>query len=253
MSHTVYFISDLHFGADSPYSKSIDREQEVAQWMEDAITGDTIYFLGDVFDYWYEYREVIPRGYSVFFAALRSAKDRGVTIIFHVGNHDMWMKDYFTKEFGIPTYFAPEYITIQGKNILMGHGDGLGPGDKKYKLMKSLFRNPLAKGLFGQLHPNVALSIMRGVSKTSRKQQKEEHFEPNNEMLIHYCEYKLKQQPEVDYFIFGHRHKVIDRLLSNQKSRYINLGDWIYYKSYAVLKDGKLTVSFNDKTHPIHT
>lgn len=246
MASKIFFASDFHLGLDHTIS-SQDRERKIVQWLDDIKTDATaIYFLGDLFDYWYEYKHVIPKGFHRFIAKVLDLKDQGVAIYFFTGNHDVWMFDYFQSYYDIPVYRDPVEITLQNKKLLIGHGDGLGPGDKGYKIIKKIFRNSFAQWCFSRLHPNLAIYIMKSLSQKSRDSQSspETFLGTEKEWLVQYCEYYLKERNKVDYFIFGHRHLALDHTLSNDQSRYINTGDWISLFSYAVLENGKLSLRY---------
>ena len=233
MAGKRYFLSDFHLGIDTALS-SREREIKIVRFLE-SIRHDLseLYLVGDVFDFWFEYREVVPKGYIRLFGKLAELADKGVEIHYFIGNHDMWMFDYLKDEIGAIMHKEPCILDIEGKKIFIGHGDGLGPGDYGYKTIKKVFRNPLAQWLLARLHPNLAIWIARFWSGQSRKQEKlPRPFEENTEWLIAYCEEQLKKM-DVDYFVFGHRHLPIDHLLSNGKSRYINLGEWMHSYSYA--------------------
>ncbi|HLF63020.1 MAG TPA: UDP-2,3-diacylglucosamine diphosphatase, partial [Saprospiraceae bacterium] len=210
------------------------REQAIVRWLDlSAKDADAIYLLGDTFDYWFEYGEVIPRGFVRILGKLAELRDRGIPIYAFTGNHDMWMFGYFEKELGIPVYREPVLRTIDGKTFMIGHGDGLGPGDHGYKFIKRIFRSKLCQWLFARIHPNTGIRLMKYFSGTSRTLTSIPDFlGEEKEWLIQYCNHKLKAQ-HIDYFIFGHRHIPIDHLLNNGKSRYLNCGDWLTHYSYA--------------------
>ncbi len=235
---STYFLSDFHLGIPAALT-SIEREKQICRWM-DSIKhdADAIYFVGDMFDYWFEYRETIPKGYSRFFGKLTELRDAQIPIYFFTGNHDMWMFDYFTKEFGIPVYRKPILRIIHNKKFFIGHGDGLGPGDYGYKFIKFVFAFRPFQWVFARLHPNLALGIMRffsGKSRGAQNFEKETRFHGvDKERILVFAETESKLQPDIDFFIFGHRHLPIDWLLKNKKSRYINLGEWLYARTYAV-------------------
>ena len=235
----TYFASDFHLGVDARLS-SRDRERQIVRWLEQ-IRHDAaaIYLVGDLFDFWFEYNTVVPKGFVRLLGKLAELRDAGISIYVFIGNHDMWMFDYFEKELNIPVYRAPIVHTIEGKTFMIGHGDGLGPGDRSYKFIKKVFSNPLCQWLFARLHPNFGIRLARFWSGKSRKANTEEDqfLGAKREWLIQYAESQLARE-EIDYFIFGHRHLPIDYMLSNNKSRYINLGEWMHYNSYAVF-DGK--------------
>lgn len=237
----IYFLSDFHLGAPNA-AESLIREKKIIRFLneikEDAAQ---VFIVGDLFDFWYEYKKVVPRGYVRILGKLAELTDAGIPVHFFVGNHDMWMKDYFQKELNIPVYFEPVAFEFNGKKFLVGHGDGLGPGDHGYKFIKKIFRNKACNWLFGILPPYVGMGIANYFSRKSRAQtgQSNEVFlGEEKEWLIMYCK-EVLQKDFYDYLIFGHRHLPIDFTL-NKKSRYINLGDWIKYFSYAVF-DGENT------------
>ncbi len=231
----IYFLSDFHLGAPD-YQSSIEREKIIVNFLEE-IRRDAaeIFLVGDMFDFWYEYRRVVPKGYTRLLGKLAELSDAGILLHFFVGNHDMWVKSYFQKELNMLVYFEPKEFERNGKTFLVGHGDGLGPGDKGYKRLKKLFRNPVSKWLFGILPPAAGMGLANYLSRRSRTQtgQAEKFFlGEEKEWLIIYCKGALAKK-KLDFFVFGHRHLPIDYRLS-EDSRYINLGDWIHYYTYAV-------------------
>jgi UDP-2,3-diacylglucosamine hydrolase len=198
-----------------------------------------IFIVGDLFDFWYEYKTVVPKGYTRILGKLAEITDSGIPISFFVGNHDMWMRGYFEKELNIPVYHEPKTFQFNDKKFLIGHGDGLGPNDHGYKFIKKVFRNPVCQWLFGFLHPSIGIGLANYFSRKSRAAtgQTDEHFlGDDKEWLIIYSK-EVLQKEHFDYFIFGHRHLPIEAALPNN-SKYINLGDWIRYNSYATF-DGK--------------
>lgn len=234
----VYFASDLHLGAPN-YTESLQREQKFIKWLDIiAIDATALYLVGDLFDFWFEYKTAVPKGYVRLLGKLATLRDQGLPIYFFTGNHDLWMFGYFEQELGIPVYHQPITTTIGNHQFMIGHGDGLGPGDYKYKLLKKIFRNPICQTLFSILHPNLALGVANYFSKKSRtaNASNDEQFLGNdNEWLYQYCLKKNKQlNNTIHYFIFGHRHLPLNLPLTNSTSRYINLGDWIKYNTYAV-------------------
>jgi UDP-2,3-diacylglucosamine hydrolase len=249
----IYFLSDFHLGAPDAAS-SLQREKQVVKFL-DEIKNDAaeIFIVGDMFDFWYEYRRVIPKGYTRLLGKLAELSDAGIPMHFFVGNHDMWMKDYFQKELNIPIYFEPKEFERNGKKFLIGHGDGLGPGDNGYKFLKKIFRNPFCKWLFGILPPYIGMGLANYFSRTSRAQtgaSEEVFLGEDKEWLIIHCKEILKEK-NIDFFVFGHRHLAIDFRL-NTNSRYINLGDWIHYYTYAVFDGNELQLrSFLNKDEKI--
>jgi UDP-2,3-diacylglucosamine hydrolase len=243
MGDKLFFASDFHLGI-SGAGTSAEREHKIVRWL-DSIQDEAseIYLVGDIFDYWFEYKNVVPKGYTRLFGKIASLVDKGIILHYFTGNHDMWMFRYMTEEFGIKIHRSPVYITSGGKNFIIGHGDGLGPGDHGYKMIKKIFNNPLCQWAYRQVHPDIGLRLMRYFSATSRAYTKisTDGLQPEKEWLILYAEDMIKRS-DVDYFIFGHRHLPIDYILSNRKSRYINLGDWLYYYSYAVFDGIELSL-----------
>jgi len=241
----IYFLSDFHLGAPD-YKSSLEREKKIVRFL-DIIKQDAaaIFIVGDLFDFWYEYRTVVPKGYVRILGKMASITDSGIPIHFFVGNHDMWMKGYFEKELNIPVYFEPRSFEFNDKKFYIGHGDGLGPGDHGYKFLKKIFRNPLCQWLFGILPPAAGVGLANYFSRSSRAatgQTDGSFLGEENEWLITYCKEILQQQSH-DYFIFGHRHLPIDFTLPGN-SRYINLGDWIRYDSYAVFDGTNLELKY---------
>jgi UDP-2,3-diacylglucosamine hydrolase len=231
----IYFLSDFHLGAPD-HARSLERERIIVQFL-DEIKNDAgeIFLVGDMFDFWYEYRQVVPKGYVRLLGKLAELSDSGIQLHFFVGNHDMWMRDYFEKELNIPVYYEPKEFERHGKKFLVGHGDGLGPGDHGYKRLKKLFRNPVSKWLFGILPPVTGMGLANYLSRRSRAQtgvSEEVFLGEDKEWLIIYCKEVLAKEKH-DFFVFGHRHLAIDHRLT-EGSRYINLGDWIRYYTYAV-------------------
>lgn len=235
----IYFLSDFHLGAPD-HARSLERERLLVKFLDEIKEqAAEIFFVGDMFDFWYEYRTVVPKGFVRLLGKIGELSDAGIPMHFFVGNHDMWMKNYFQQEFNMPVYYAPVEFERVGKKFLIGHGDGLGPGDHGYKRLKKIFRNPACQFLFGIFPPMLGMGLANYMSRRSRAQTgtKEEVFlGEDKEWLVIYCKEKLKQK-NVDFFVFGHRHLPIDFRL-NDTSRYINLGDWINYFTYAVF-DGQ--------------
>lgn len=230
----IYFASDFHLGAPDAGS-SLKRERLVTRWLEE-ISGDAshIFLVGDVFDFWFEYRRVVPKGFTRLLGKLAELRDRGIGISLFTGNHDMWVDGYFEQELDIPVYQDPVRLLAGPSKILLGHGDGLGPGDRKYKMMKGIFRNPLCRGVFSGLHPSWGIGLAHYLSRKSRETTETETFlGTEREWLVQFSLKTLKEE-FFDYFVFGHRHLALDISLPGG-SRYINLGDWIRFNSYCML------------------
>jgi UDP-2,3-diacylglucosamine hydrolase len=244
-SKKIYFLSDFHLGAPDA-AASLVREKKVVQFLDD-IKQDAaeIFIVGDLFDFWYEYRNVVPKGYVRILGKMAELTDSGIPIHFFVGNHDMWMKDYFQKELNTAVYFEPVEFCFSGKKFLVGHGDGLGPGDKGYKFIKKIFRNRICQWMFGILPPYLGIGLADYFSRKSRAKTgktDEVFLGEEKEWLVIYAKEVLQKQ-HFDYFIFGHRHLPLDIKLNND-SRYINLGDWIKYFSYAVFDGEDLSLNY---------
>lgn len=239
----IFFASDFHLGIDGKLS-SAERENIIIQWL-DEIKKDTaiLFLLGDQFDYWFEYKEVIPKGYVRLLGKLAEFTDNGIEVNIFTGNHDMWMFSYLQKEIGVTLYKNPVIFNIRETRFLIGHGDGLGPGDYGYKFIKKVFNHPLSQWLFARIHPNTGIGIMKYFSSKSRLMNHSETWDENNEWLVKFSEEYIKED-FVDYFVFGHRHLVIDYLLKNKTSRYINLGDWFTYFSYGVYENNQFSIKF---------
>lgn len=230
----IYFLSDFHLGAPN-HADSLLREKKIVKFL-DSIKDKAaeIFIVGDMFDFWFEYKHVTPKGYVRMLGKLAEITDSGIPVHFFVGNHDMWMHDYFQKELNIDVYFEPQTFEWNRKKFFVAHGDGLGPKDHGYKLLKKVFRNRISQNLFALLHPSLGIGLANYFSRSSRKKTgsaDEVFLGEENEWLVIFSRQVLAKE-HYDYFIFGHRHLPMDISLSGQ-SRYINLGDWIKYFTYA--------------------
>ena len=235
----IYIASDQHFGIPN-HEDSLLREKKFVLWL-DTVKKDAeaIFLLGDLFDFWFEYKKVVPKGFVRVLGKLAEIRDKGIPIYFFVGNHDLWMNDYFQKELDIPVYHEPKEYLINETLFFIGHGDGLGPGDKGYKRMKKVFANSFSKWLYRWLHPDLGVKLAQYLSTKNKLISGAEDVKflgEENEWLALYCKRKLETK-HYDYFVFGHRHLPMTIELNN-KSTYINTGDWITHFTYAVF-DGK--------------
>ncbi|MFI5134208.1 MAG: UDP-2,3-diacylglucosamine diphosphatase [Chitinophagales bacterium] len=231
----IYFVSDLHLGIPD-HASSLEREKRFVRWL-DFVKNDAqaIFIVGDLFDFWFEYKQVVPRGFVRVLGKLAELRDQNIPIYFFTGNHDQWMKNYFEQELNIPVYHEQVRIEIAGKKFLIGHGDGLGPGDHGYKFLKKIFRGKFSRWLFARLHPNFGVWLGKKWSRDNRLISGEDQAEflgEEKEWLIRYAREILKHE-HIDYFIFGHRHILLEYPLV-PNSTYFNLGDWIRFDSYAV-------------------
>ena len=235
----IYFASDFHLGSPD-YESSLKREKKIIRWIE-SIEHDAeeIFLLGDVFDFWFEYKRAIPKGCVRLQGKIANLTDKGIKVHWFLGNHDMWIFDYIPKELGVELHQSEIERTFNGVTFYIGHGDGLGPGDHGYKFIKKIFRAKLSQWLFARLHPNFGIGMANFWSRSSRKKTGNEDakfYGEDKEMLIQYCKKKVTEKP-YNYFVFGHRHFPME-IDINANSKYINTGDWITYFTYAVF-DGK--------------
>lgn len=243
----IYFASDFHLGVPS-YEESRKREDLIVKWL-DEVSKDAkaIFLVGDIFDFWFEYKNAIPKGFVRLQGKIAELTDKGIEVHFFIGNHDMWMFGYHEKELGIKLHKEPITYEAHGKKLFIGHGDGLGPGDKGYKFIKRIFSNKFFQWCFARLHPNFGIGVANYFSRSSRAatgDTDEKFMGADNEWLYLYSKRKLEQE-HFDYFVFGHRHLPID-IEVGEGSRYYNLGDWLKYYTYGVLDEGV----FHLKTYP---
>ena len=234
----IYFASDFHLGAPTT-GESLKRERLIVQWLNEIQPhADALYLLGDVFDFWFEYKKAVPKGFVRFLGKMAEFYDQGIPVHFFTGNHDLWIFDYLPHEVGFIIHREPYRLELNGKRFYMAHGDGLGQGDGRFKLLKKIFTNPIAQWLFGRLHPNLGIALAHSWSLSSRNVHEipDEFRGEDQEVLVQHARNMLEKK-HFDYLIFGHRHVAIDYPL-NEVSRYINLGDWIYHNTYGVF-DGE--------------
>jgi len=240
----IYFASDCHLGVPKQ-TTSLEREKIFVKWL-DSIKNDAkeIYLLGDIFDFWFEYKRVVPKGYIRLLGKLAELSDSGIIIHYFTGNHDMWIFDYFTKEMKITIYKKPIQKEIDKKHFFIAHGDGIGPGDFKYKFIKKVFSNKVCQRLFAYLHPDFGLWLATYFSKKSRianGNTDEIFLGEQKERLIQFIKEKEKTT-HFDYYIFGHRHLPINMPINN--TQYINLGEWVTHFSYAVWDNEKMELKY---------
>ena len=255
MDKAVYFISDLHLGAnylDSP----LDYEKRVVNWLR-SIENEVseLYLLGDILDYWYEYRNVVPRGFVRFFGQIASMADRGVKITWFIGNHDIWIFDYLPNELGIEVIDGERVTEIMGRRFFLAHGDALGKLPIGFRIMRSIFRNKVCQRLFAAIHPRLTVPFAHNWSSHSRnyKAEKPVFAGPDKEPFVAFAEEYQKEHKDqaIDYFVLGHRHIMLDYTLKNG-GQLIVLGDWIHHFSYGKW-DGKsfILASINDNLNGI--
>ncbi|WBU90544.1 UDP-2,3-diacylglucosamine diphosphatase [Cellulophaga omnivescoria] len=239
----VYFASDNHLGAPT-MAESKPREKKFVAWL-DEVKKDAaaIFLLGDMFDFWFEYKTVVPKGFTRTLGKLAELTDAGIPVYYFVGNHDLWMDGYFEEELNIPVYHTPQQFLFNNTSFFIGHGDGLGPHDKGYKRMKKVFTNPVSKWFYRWLHPDIGVSLAQYFSVKNKAISGDDDVKflgEDNEWLVQYAKRKLETK-HYDYFVFGHRHLPMTIDL-NGKSTYINLGDWIGYYTYAVFNGEQLSL-----------
>lgn len=230
----IYFASDFHFGIPD-YAATRQREALVCEWL-DSICNDAqaIFLMGDLFDSWMEYKRVVPKGSIRFLGKLAAFSDRGIQLIIFTGNHDLWMHGYFEQELGATVYKNPQNFKINGQLFHLAHGDGLCRKEKKYLLMKSVIQHPLSQFIYRQLHPDLGLRLADYFSRLGPKHKYQNQVMKNDsqEYQLIYAKEYLNLLP-VNYFIFGHRHIPVEIPLNSQ-CKFVNLGDWISYNTYAV-------------------
>ena len=241
---SMYFSSDNHLGAPN-YSDSLIREKLFISWLDKIKTdAQVIFLLGDLFDFWFEYYKSVPKGFTRVLGKLAELSDSGIKIYFFVGNHDYWTRDYFQKEIGMEVLKKPTEFKINNKLFFIGHGDGLGPGDFKYKFLKRIFRNPLFIFLFRINYPWFGITLGNFFSRKNKifSGNNIKFKSKENEMLYHFCKKKLNVK-HYDFFVFGHRHLPLKIELANN-SYYFNTGDWINHYSFLHFKDDSLELKY---------
>lgn len=242
----IYFASDFHLGIPD-YKSSLEREKKIVRWLE-SIENDAakIFLVGDLFDFWFEYKYVVPRGHVRLLGKLAQLKDKGIDIQIFTGNHDLWMYGYFEEELQIPVHHKAIQFEFSGKRFFVGHGDGIGPGDYGFKFMKRVFKSRLAQILYGSLHPYIAFKVARYFSYNSRRMNEEEKFMgEDKEWQIIFAK-EVLQKEHFDYFLFGHRHIVLD-IPIGERSTFINLGDWMIHFTYAEFDGNTCKIKYFEK------
>jgi UDP-2,3-diacylglucosamine hydrolase len=248
MKKDIYFASDFHLGAPD-HTESRKREDRILRWLNFiAPTCSELFLMGDIFDFWFEYRTVVPKGFVRLQGKLAAMTDSGIKVYFFKGNHDMWVNDYFSKEMGIEIVSDELIMERAGKRFFLHHGDGLGPGDSTYKLLRKVFRSPVCQWLFSLVPPRIGMGIANwwsGRSKAARSKTVEVFEHVDREWLAIYAR-EVLQREHFDYFVFGHRHLPLDIILGD-KTRYVNLGEWMNFNSYAVFDGNDLSLRYFEK------
>ena len=233
----IFFASDFHLGMPN-WETSLQRERKIIDWFHACVPqADAFYLVGDVFDFWFEYNTTIPKGFVRFLGTLAQITDRGIPVYLFPGNHDLWFADYLVKECGVILVDGPLEFEYREKRFFVHHGDGLGPGDTSYKWLKKIFTARFARLLFQWIHPNLGIALAHALSRKSRLSQnpKEDHYlgdaKEHLAQFVTQHQASLTQHPKPDFYIFGHRHLVLDVQLGD--ARYINLGEWLHGSQYA--------------------
>ncbi|MGI6048209.1 MAG: UDP-2,3-diacylglucosamine diphosphatase [Petrimonas sp.] len=234
MNKKVYFVSDAHLGSKM-HTDSVKSERKLCRWLDFACQdAQAIYLLGDIFDYWFEYKTVVPRGFTRLLGKLSEITDSGIDVHFFIGNHDIWLTDYLQNECGLNIHRKPLITEIFGKKFFIAHGDGLDDDSKSFRLLRKIFHNKFLRKCFSAIHPRWTIPLAHAWSNKSRETGEINDFlGEDNEYLIQFAKQEIKRTPDIDYFVFGHRHILLDFPL-NEKSHVINIGDWIQLFSYAV-------------------
>ena len=248
-SKKTYFISDLHLGAPA-LNNNAEREKLFVNWLDEkGEDAESIFLLGDIFDFWYEYKKVVPRGFVRTLGKIAELTDKGVHVHYFTGNHDIWVNDYFPVELGIIIHREPMVLEIGNKTFFLGHGDGLDPKEKGYLFLKRMFTSKTAQFMFSQLHPNIALWFGHQWAKKSRISKGTEPEicnDPDNEPAVKFAREYIKNE-HIDYFLFGHRHILTEKKIE-QNSTVFFLGEWFNFFSYAVFDGNNVELrKYNNK------
>ena len=237
----IYIISDAHLGSWAiPHQRM--QERRLVRFLDDIKhKAYAVYLLGDMFDFWYEWKYAVPKGYTRFLGKISELTDMGVEVHYFTGNHDIWMYGYLEEECGVIMHHQALTTDIMGKTFFMAHGDGLGDPDRKFKFISRMFHNKVCQRLFSTLHPRWSMWFGLTWAKHSRMKRADGKEEPykgeDREFLIQYTKEYMKTHPDIDYYIYGHRHIELDMMLS-RKSRMMIIGDWIWQFTYVVF-DGE--------------
>lgn len=242
VKNKTYFLSDAHLGSKS-HADSRETERRLCRWLE-SVRQDAraIYLLGDIFDYWFEYRHVVPKGYTRLLGKLAELTDSGVEIHFFIGNHDIWLTDYLSVECGLILHFEPLVTEIDGKHFFLAHGDGLGDDSRSFHLLRKIFHSRFLRRCFSAVHPGLTIPLAHAWSNSSRLYGGvQEYMGEEREHLVQFSKEKLKKNPHINFFIFGHRHILLDLPIA-EMSQVVILGDWITYFSYAEFDGERLSL-----------
>lgn len=242
----VYILSDAHLGSLAIEHRRT-QERRIVRFLDDIkYKAAAVYLLGDMFDFWYEYKYVVPKGFTRFLGKLSELTDMGVEVHYFTGNHDIWMYGYLEEECGVTLHRQPLTTEIYGKVFYMAHGDGLGGGDRRFHLIRGIFHNRLCQRLFSMIHPRWGMQFGLTWAKHSRMKRADGKEPPymgeDREKLVLYTKEYIKTHKDIDYFIYGHRHIELDLMLS-RKCRMMIIGDWIWQFTYVVFDGEHLFLS----------
>ncbi|MDD3789411.1 MAG: UDP-2,3-diacylglucosamine diphosphatase [Petrimonas sp.] len=247
MNKKIYFLSDAHLGSIS-HADSVETERKLCRWLDMARQdAQAIYLLGDIFDYWYEYKYVVPKGFTRVLGKLAEVTDSGVEVHFFIGNHDIWLTDYLAKECGMILHFEPFITEIYGKKFFLAHGDGLGDESKSFHFLRKIFHSKFLRWCFSAVHPRWTIPLAHAWSNHSRENNGvQDYLGEDKEHLILFAKQKRNEMPDINYFVFGHRHILLDLLIA-PASHVIILGDWVQLFSYAMFDGEEMRLeSFED-------
>ncbi len=236
----IYFLADAHLGSKS-HNDSFETERKLCRWLDFARQdAQAIYLMGDIFDYWYEYRYVVPKGFTRVLGKLAEVTDSGVEVHFFIGNHDIWLTDYLSEECGLILHFEPFITEIDGKKFFLAHGDGLGDNSRSFRLLRKVFHSKFLRRCFSAIHPRWTIPMAHAWSNSSRLYGGvQPYLGEEKENLVNFAKHKLSEVSDIDYFVFGHRHILLELPIA-ESSKVIMLGDWITYFSYAVFNGNTL-------------
>ncbi len=257
MRKKVYFLSDAHLGSRA-LKHHRTRERRLVNFLDEIKhQAAAIYLLGDLFDYWYEYKHVVPKGFTRLLGKISELTDMGIEVHFFIGNHDIWCKDYFSQECGMIVHRAPITAEIYGKEFYIAHGDGLGDNSKGFKFIRAMFHSKTLQTMFSAIHPRWTMELGLTLAKHSRLKRENgkepEYMGEDKEPLVLFTKSYLQTHPDINYFIYGHRHIMLDMMLT-KSARIIITGDWIKYFSYAVYDGNELILDQyveGDKEKPV--
>lgn len=251
MNKKIYFLSDVHLGSKM-HADSIETERKLCRWLDFAKRDAAeIYLLGDIFDYWFEYKYVVPKGFTRTLGKLAEVADSGVKVHFFIGNHDIWLTDYLEKECGMILHVEPMITEFYGKKFFLAHGDGLGDDSKAFRFLRKIFHSKFLRKCFSGIHPRWTIPLAHTWSNHSRVNNGvQEYLGKDREHLILFAQQKIKEIPDINYFIFGHRHILLDLPIA-EKTSVVMLGDWMHYFSYAVFDGEKISLETFESNNPV--